>query len=126
MKPVYQPRIASALLSVVVGSTIAMGAEPNLPVTAKDHLALAEQYDRKAAVYREEAAQHQAMVKAAYKAEIHSKAPIRRKFEQMRRHCAPMIRDAEKLARDTDAFADWHRVQAAELQRQRGTDAAQR
>jgi hypothetical protein len=55
------------------------------------------------------------MLDAAYRAEVHSKAPIRRKWERMRKHCTPIIRDAKRLAEDLEAFAVFHRVQAEAL-----------
>jgi hypothetical protein len=86
-----------------------------LPVTAEDHAALAKRYDEKAAAAAREAAEHEAMLEAAYKAELHSKAPIKRAYEKMRKHCQPIIRDAKRLAKDMEAFAAWHRMRAAEL-----------
>ncbi len=106
------------LLSLAAGAAAEEARQVKLPETAEEYVSAASEYEQKAKVYAEEAAYHRAMVKAAYKAELHSKAPIRRAYEKMRKHCEPIIRDAERLANDMDAFATFYRVRAMELKGQ--------
>ena len=121
-------RQVTTITSTMVATALMLGAgmelwaevapDVTLPQTAEEHLAMAVEYEQKAAVSRQEAVYHRQMLEAAYKAEIHSKAPIRRAYEKMRKHCEPIIRDADRLARDMELFAAWHRLRAAELQSQ--------
>lgn len=117
----WQQTMTGAILGLSIalspaGLLSAEGAqEVKLPVAAEDHLALAKRYEDKAAAAAREATEHEAMLTAAYKAELHSKAPIKRAYEQMRKHCQPIIRDAKRLAKDMEEFAAWHRMRAAEL-----------
>lgn len=87
-----------------------------LPVTSKDHLAKAEEYSKKAATYRAEAAAHQKML-----ADFRGRAQVERPDEgperrEMRIHCEGFIEKAEALATEAENFADFHRLRAAELQ----------
>lgn len=91
-----------------------------VPETPKEHLALAEAYRKKAASYREEAATHRQMLEA-YKKKVtvptDAKAAIENPWlKKMRVHCEAYIRDAEALAADAEAFAEFHTLRAAELQ----------
>ncbi|PIQ84644.1 MAG: hypothetical protein COV75_01200 [Candidatus Omnitrophica bacterium CG11_big_fil_rev_8_21_14_0_20_63_9] len=114
-------RFRALILGLIgaIAGLVAVGpgfcAEIHLPQTAEEHRALASRYDQKAAAATQEAAEHRAMLDAAYKAEIHSKAPVRRAYEKMRKHCRPIVRDAERLAKDYEAFAAWHRLRAEEV-----------
>jgi hypothetical protein len=94
------------------------GSTAALSQTPEEHAAAAQRYEQKAVAARQEVAEHEAMLDAAYRAEVHSKAPIRRKWEQMRKHCTPIIRDAKRLAQDLETFAAFHRVQSEELKAQ--------
>lgn len=89
-----------------------------LPETPQEHLAMSEEYKKKAVTYREEAAFHRKML-ADYKAQV--RPDPRQAFEnpyvkKMRIHCEAYIKDAEALAADAEKFADFHRLRAAELQ----------
>lgn len=89
-----------------------------LPETPQEHLAMSDEYRRKAAAYREEAAFHRKMF-ADYKAQL--RPDPRLAFEnpfvkKMRLHCEGYIKDSEALAADAEKFADFHRFRAAELE----------
>jgi hypothetical protein len=89
-------------------------------VTADEHLALADTYRKQTAVYREEAAAHRQMLET-YKKRVAVPSDARSGIEnawvkKMRLHCEEYIRDADKLAVDTEKFADFHTMRAAELQ----------
>ena len=84
-------------------------AAATAPDTAQDHVALADGYKKKAAVYREDAATHRQMLAS-------SKAPAENPWiKKMRLHCEEYIRDADKLAASADQFAEFHTMRAAEL-----------
>jgi len=89
-----------------------------LPETPQEHLAMSEEYKKKAATYREESAFHRKML-ADYKAQV--RPDPRQAFEnpyvkKMRLHCEAYIKDADALAGDAEKFAEFHRLRAAELQ----------
>lgn len=87
-----------------------------LPVTPKEHLAKAEEYGKKAAAYRSEAATHQKMLadfRGSAQLERPDEGPERR---EMRIHCERFIDKAEALAKEAEHFAEFHRTRAAELQ----------
>ena len=105
---------------LLLGVPVARGVETQaikLPETIQDHQAMATSYEQKAAAYRQEAAYHRAMLEKAAEAErINPKAQVHPRYEAMRKHCEPIIRDAEQLASDMSEFAKWHRMRAAELE----------
>lgn len=94
-------------------------AAPKVPVTVEDHLALAKQYQEKAATYRKEAQDHREMAAAARDSVINAhkaqgqKAPWVTKMEK---HCAALTAAAEKLAIENEKAADFHTLRAKELQ----------
>jgi molybdenum-dependent DNA-binding transcriptional regulator ModE len=91
-------------------------SEVTLPASPQEHLALAEQYDQKARSAREEAAYHRAMEQAAKRKVGHSRRRRGRAgYEQMRRHCQSIIRNAERLAKDMEKLAALHRQMAQEV-----------
>jgi hypothetical protein len=90
------------------------------PDTQSEHVALADGYRKKAASYREDAATHRLML-AMYKKQTSVPTDAKTVSEnpwikKMRVHCESYIRDADKLAADSDKFAEFHTMRAAELQ----------
>lgn len=95
-------------------------ATVHAPETSKDHLALADAYRKTTATYREDAAMHRQML-AAYTKKVAVPTDGRGGSEnpwikKMRVHCEGYIRDADKLAGDSEKFAEFHTMRAAELQ----------
>ena len=88
-----------------------------LPVTPADHLALAEEYKKKAAGYRAEAAVHKTMLED-YKQALSGQERVSEDpyVTKMRIHCEAVIKPAEALAVEAEKFADFHRIWAAALQ----------
>ena len=90
------------------------------PDTQSEHLALADGYRKKAAAYREDATTHRQML-AMYKRQTAVPTDAKTVSEnpwikKMRVHCESYIRDADKLAADSEKFAEFHTMRAAELQ----------
>ena len=90
------------------------------PETAQEHLAMAETYRKKAAMYRGEAATHRQMLET-YKRQVavptDQKVPVENPWiKKMRVHCESYIRDAESLATEAEAFAEFHTLRAHETQ----------
>jgi hypothetical protein len=90
------------------------------PETAKDHLALADSYRKKAAADREDATAHRQMLET-YKKQVATPTDAKTGGEnpwikKMRVHCEEYIRDADKLAASADQFAEFHTMRATELQ----------
>jgi len=85
-------------------------------VTSTDHLALAEEYRKKAAGYRAEAALHKTMLES-YKQALSGEERVSEDpyVTKMRLHCEAYIKPAEALAKEAEKFADYHRMSAAEL-----------
>ncbi|MCC6128970.1 MAG: hypothetical protein IT186_03495 [Acidobacteria bacterium] len=86
--------------------------------TPGEHLAKAEEYKRKATVYRAEAALHQKMLEKFI--DEYNSVGVERVDEdpyvtKMRVHCEGYISKAEALAIEAEAFANFHRMRAAEL-----------
>ena len=71
---------------------------------------------KKAVTYHQEAANHRAMIEEAEKVYRLNPKMSGIQARGMRKHCEPLIRDAERLAKDAEEFAKWHRMRAAELQ----------
>lgn len=88
-----------------------------MPHSASEHSAIAESYKKKAANYREDADMHRKML-AEYKLGA-AKAPKQSEnpwVAKMRRHCEKYIKDADTLAGEAEHFADFHTMQAKEVQ----------
>jgi hypothetical protein len=90
------------------------------PESRSEHMALADGYRKKAAAYREDAATHRQML-ATYKKQVavptDGKTGLENSWiKNMRVHCEEYIRDADKLAADSEKFAEFHTMRAAELQ----------
>jgi len=110
----------------------------HFPVTAEDHLAVADDYARKAADRRKEADLHRRMF-AAYErlaADLAAQAAPPKKpgktfplgkrkkgskdpVAQYRAHCDAYIRGAELLADEAEKLAELHRARARELREPR-------
>ena len=105
---------------LLLGVPAARGAETQavkLPETVQDHQAMAASYEQKATTCHQEAAYHRTMLEKAAEAErINPKAAGHPRYQAMRQHCEPIIRDAEQLAGEMEEFAKWHRMRAAELE----------
>lgn len=90
-------------------------AAVKIAVTSEHHLARAQEYKKKAAAYRAEAAVHHKMLAdfiGQAKTERPDEDPERK---EMRIHCQSYIEKAEALAGEAEKFADFHRMRAAEL-----------
>ena len=95
----------------------AAGRVVKLPETASDHLAMAKEYDEKAAAWRKEAEYHREMAAAYKKERPDFKGGMRNPWTvKMEKHCAKIYTDAEKLAADAEESAKYHRLRAKELE----------
>jgi hypothetical protein len=109
--------LAALTISLAFGS-VARGAEFKMPETAADHEALAKKYDESAAEYRKVAAEHRDMAAAArsYTEEFRGHPTAGSKAAaEMVKHCSTIINDANKLAKDAEDEAKFHRARAKEL-----------
>lgn len=127
----YFRLLAGASLFATAAATIPAFAQPaapaakpaaaqvKIPNTPQDHLALAEEYRKKAAAYRAEAEMHRQMLEE-YKKGVATgpagKAPENPYLKKMKAHCEGYIKKAEEMAKDADGFAQYHRWRAAELE----------
>lgn len=93
---------------VMVASTFAA-----LPKTADEHLALAASYEGKASEQASLVAEHQQMKKAG----VTEKTPMAER-QTMDKHCDAIIKGAQKLQADLQAFAQFHKARAEELKAQ--------
>jgi hypothetical protein len=98
----------------------AVHAEVKVPMSVEDHLALAKQYQEKAATYRAEAKTHREMAEAYKKSTLSSHAAAHGqknpKTEKAVAHCNAIATAAEKLATENEKAADYHNLRAKELQ----------
>lgn len=85
-----------------------------IPQTPEEHIAMAKQYDQKAAMWRDEAAYHRGLA-AEYKK--FSRTPNNPHVAKMEKHCNAIATEADKLAVEADAMAKEHRQVAAEAER---------
>jgi hypothetical protein len=109
---------AAATTSTETTTTTTATAKP--ADSAGDHLALAEDYRKKTAAYREDATMHRQMLET-YKKRVSipadARSPVENSYvKKMRLHCEAYVRDADKLAADSEKFAEFHTMRAAELQ----------
>ena len=100
-----------ALMAVLAAGPI-MSA--TVPQTATEHLSMATAYDEKAEAQAVVVKEHEDMRKA-YNATVNDKTPAAIR-EKMDKHCGAIMKDAKKLQDDFKAFAQWHRMRAAEIQ----------
>lgn len=112
-------QMLACALTVAIALPLAVAA-PKLPTTVEDHLALAKQYQEKAATYRAEAKTHRDMAAAYKKSALnaHSVAQGEKnpKVEKDVAHCDAIASAAEKLAAENEKAADYHNLRAKELQ----------
>jgi hypothetical protein len=111
--------VVACALTIAIALPIAVAA-PKVPATVEDHLALAKQYQRKAATYRAEAKEHREMAAAYKKSALTSHAVAHGqkdpKVEKAVKHCDTIASTAEKLATENEKAADYHNLRAKELQ----------
>jgi hypothetical protein len=116
-------KIVTAMLAgctaVLLSANPTLAADPTredramkLPESAADHLALAKSYEEKVEAWRKEAADHRAMAEAYKKERPAGDADA----ATMQKHCKKIAEDAEKLARDAEDTAKYHRLRAKEMQ----------
>lgn len=88
-----------------------------LPQTPQEHLAMAENYRRKAIEYRQEAEYHRKM-NEEYRKKVTFPKEIRENSyaKKMRIHCEKFIKAAQEAAREAEMMADFHTMRAKELQ----------
>lgn len=101
----------AALLAVMAAGPV-MSA--TVPQTADEHVSMSTAYDERAEAQAAVVKEHEDMRKA-YNATVNEKTPLAIR-EKMDKHCGVIIKDAKKLQDDFKAFAQWHRMRAAELQ----------
>jgi len=87
----------------------------SLPVTAEEHLALARSYAEKAATWRKEAEHHRQLAAAYQRARLDPKGTRIHAAAEIEKHCAKIAMGAEKLAKDAEDTANYHRLRADEL-----------
>ena len=104
------------------------------PHTAKQHLAAAETYAKKAAEYRKEADLHRRMLAASerFAQDLRPSPPLKRgktvpserssklpddQVAEYRAHCHSYILGAETLAQEAEKLAEFHEAQARNLKR---------
>jgi hypothetical protein len=112
-------RIAVLAIALAAGfaGAAARAEDVKLPETAAEHMAMSKEYLEKAATWRAEAAHHRQMAAAYRKAHPDRKSGARsRAAQEMDRHCAAIVKDAEQLAADAEDFAKFHRFRAMELE----------
>lgn len=106
-------------LTIAIALPVAVAA-PKVPTTVEEHVALAKQYQDKAATYRAEAKEHRDMAAAYKKSTLNSHAAAHGqkdpKIEKAVKHCETIATAAEKLATENEKAADYHNLRAKELQ----------
>lgn len=109
--------LASLALSLALTTASARAEEAKIPVTIADHQAMSRRYAEKAAGYRAEAAYHRAMAREYARSHPDRKSGARsRAAVEMEKHCGAIIKDAERLAADSEWAAKFHEVQARALE----------
>jgi len=121
-----QSLVLAVAVSIPLSSAFAQTTAPRttdearatvkLPGSADEHLAMAQDYEQKAAEWRKEAALHRDMA-AAYAASHPDPKGGARNAEavKMEKHCMAIVKDAEKLAADAEWSVKYHRTRAKEL-----------
>lgn len=108
----------ATLLSIgASGTAIGHAQDAKVPVTVQDHLDLAKVYEDKATAYRKEVEFHKKMFES-YQKQV---APTGKTgpnpwVTKMKKHCQMLIKDAEKLVKDAEASAEFHKLRAKELE----------
>lgn len=104
--------VVGVVLALALGG-LARAEDVKVPETAQEHLALAKQYDEKAAVWRDEAAHHREMADTYKK---YSKLHPNPSVTKMEQHCSAIVKEADKLALEAENLAKDHRQAAKELE----------
>jgi hypothetical protein len=107
--------IAAFLMGAVATAT----AEPKVPSTVEDHLALAKQYREKAQVAKKDATEHREMAEQAHKASLNAHKDQGQgdpSVKKMEKHCAAIAAKSDALATAQEKAADYHELRAKELQ----------
>ena len=118
-RPLHTLAMGLGLALALVGSArasdakAAPGSEGELPQTAEESLTMAKQYEDRAAMWRDEAAHHRQM---AIDYKRFSKSPMNPTIAEMAKHCGAIVREANKLAAESDALAEDYRQRAKELE----------
>jgi hypothetical protein len=98
------------------------GPADKAPKTAQEHFDLAKAYEARTAEYQAEAEMHRKML-ADYTSRFGSPS-LRSKtgrdpwVDKMRAHCQGYITNAEALAKEASAFAQYHRMRGKEMEGQ--------
>lgn len=110
--------ILSTLLSIAAaGVGTVQAQEVKVPATAQDHLDLAKVYEDKVATYRKEVDFHKKMFESYQRqASPTGKAGPNPWVTKMKKHCQMLIKDAEKLVKDAETSAEFHKLRAKELE----------
>lgn len=107
-------------LTLTTAASIA-GAAPKPPQTAADHKALAEHYKEKAEALRAEAKEHREMAdlygkkSGAEATERWTGEDVAKSSKVIANHQA-MAADADKMAAEAEAAAEYHKLRAQELE----------
>lgn len=89
----------------------------SIPETLDDHMKLATYYQDQAAGYKRVSATHNQMAQDYEQRYPSLRGGPRPGFaEEMIRHCRTLMQDLDGLAKDSEAFATFHRMRAAEMQ----------
>jgi hypothetical protein len=125
MKHIYASFLSASLLAAGIFALpqLAVSVETQMPgagmkmmpQTADEHSAMADSYKQKAASYRQDAEMHRQMLAEYKKGAVHLKQGENPWVTKMRVHCEEYIKDAERLASDADAFAQFHTMRANEM-----------
>ena len=99
-----------SLTLLSAGALLILAVSPGWSVT-QDHSALAASYEERAKAQDGVIAEHQKMKQEGVTEKTSAAAKAK-----MDKHCDAIINDAKKLQADYKAFAQWHRLQAAETQ----------
>src|SRR4051794_22604778 len=108
-----------AIAAFTIGSVAVANADPKVPTTVEDHLALAKQYRGKAEVAKKEAAEHREMAEKAKRASLNAHKDQGQgdpSVQKMEKHCAAIAARATALAAAEEKAADYHELRAKELQ----------
>jgi hypothetical protein len=111
--------ILLAIAAFMIGSVAVANADPKVPTTVEDHLALAKQYRDKAEAAKKEAAEHREMAEKAKRASLNAHKEQGQgdpSVQKMEKHCAAIAARASALAAAEEKAADYHELRAKELQ----------
>jgi type II secretory pathway component PulJ len=102
---------------MILAAGIVSAKEMKLPQTAAEHMAMSTSYQEKATAWRAEAAYHRDMAAAYRKGHPNLKSGAQNPWTiEMEKHCAALVKDAEKMAGDAEELARFHRLRAMEVE----------